>query len=74
MKNAANQYDEFNDIVEGVNVADKNDDYYKLSDYDKFDIRMKCFFMIKLYQVVEEAMPSTTFKECCAKTALLCQQ
>ena len=43
LKNAANQYDGFNGIIEGVNVADENDDYYKLSDYDGFDIWMKCF-------------------------------
>ena len=74
MNDAVNQHDGFNDIIEGVNVADENDDYYKLSDKDKFDILMKCFFIIQLYQVVEEEMPSTTFKECCAKASLLCQQ
>ena len=44
----------------------------KLSEYDIFHIWMKCFYMIALYQIVEDDMSSNTFTECCEKASLLC--
>ena len=61
LKNTVNQHDGLSNIIEGFNVADENDDYYKPSDYDKFDIQMRCFFMIQLYQAVEEEIQSAIF-------------
>ena len=47
LRYACAMYDGFNEIIEGVAQNNDDDDFkIKLSDYDKFHIRMKCFYLI----------------------------
>ena len=76
LREAVATYDRYKGIMQEFSSPDgrNRSELVKLSEYDIFQIWMKCFYMIALYQIVEDDMSSNTFTECFKKASLLCRQ
>lgn len=70
LKSSVTNYDGYMSIVDGLTNEDDVD--LSMSDYKKFNIRMKSFYLLTLYQVVEDNMPHTTFMACCEQATVIC--
>ena len=66
-------FDVYLDIMEGVMMNEDDDTHnervFSLTDYNKFEIRKKCFYLLSLYKIVEEYMPGETLKSCCERAS-----